>query len=1590
VEILGRNIKIHGRTLFVCFCLIVLICQLFVSTASAGWIGIGYSDVAVLSPNGNRGRSVLAAGKSSTSMSVVRFGDASLMSDSRKVIITGVIVGSPAHLGGLQVRDEILAIQNKTISVSSQIPTILQPLAEKTLVSIKVRRGKEELVLNVELGNPEASNELFKPMQTYFEMAKKQFEKGNILQAIEAMEKLIDIQPVCWGEKSDAMLKNMSFLYPHILSVFDYEKARKIEKKIIDLAVYIYGENTNKVKEYRDKIEANKLYYMSLKSIFDNNYTKLFYLDDTNGTLEKLNKNSPYAENGNSEEILDDIYNSDSIDYFGNAVRFSKFLEKNNINTSSEIIKWTDGNALKAARALAMRGYYLDSTQRYEKVLLDNKHSSDPLIQMNVTKELISMYSILGLHKKARSLVADFEKLVENNRGKEPQAYPKRLAQIAICYLSLMDQGKAKEFYNHAILAVKDLSPNNEIETALSLLEICEILSYVDIEKTKEIAEEASNTFKKYTDTSKIELAKISRYLATTYSYTNVDKKTISILYSKTIQSLIKINPIPAFDLVETIVAYARFFAGTGDNFNCTKLYLDALAISQKYYGVPRSDIMLEMARHYDQKAAHRLRDSALEISGKVYGQNNLISSSVVLNIAMVEGQNFTSDKARESAEKSYLKYLDLVTESVGENSPSYKAALQQLASFYDKFDKEKAKDLMAQAASVVSDKEDHDDEISQVIARENYANNIMDINGDYIQALGIYKETVKTKKNLLGEKDEQYLSSLGVLAWLYQLTGEYQKAIVIYKSANDPLRLAGVYQSLGEYQRVIEIMKQFQLQNKDEAIKPMTAAGIQEAIADASLKLGDYQEAARYYQLSLDTIKEAFPGIFVDSMPSIGTGKLYGLAESYEGLGESDKAEFFYKKVLEYEKAGPAGMYGPEGFILAGHMIGLARFYNRSGQWEQASPLLESASTILANTLGKQHPDYSEALSEQSLMLGSQGFAIKSFDKQAEALELQGAFVERLATWADESRLQSYTAKMENNYDLLYSLLGENFPGSDDDIKHALELHLNYKGRIMEVLSTRARFAVLSKDPKVSNLIEELRLTTARISQLQLNPPKLEAEKLKLTMEALEEKRQQLEESLASQSAEFAKIRATSDVTVTELLDALPPSSVYIDFVDYRKFDYEKNKWTDDRYYLAFLVKAGDDGQSNVTIMDLGPTKAINEMVKRLRHEIAGGGAQQRGVAGVRPVVVTNKSIDNSSKNTTPAEDLYRALFEHMEEEVLNAQTIFIAPSGNLNLIPLELSSKPASNMPLSDDYEFIYCLGKDLVSQKQVKVEKEHPKDSWISIVAAPDFADPREASLQEKGLQQSVVQPLARGDVNGWPVIFESLPGTMQEADTIQALAGARTKVIKMTGEDATEAAFKNLHRPSVLHVATHGFFLEVPRESSRIGMRGIGGVRNADDEKILSSPPRLFNPSLRSGLALAGANRLAENKLVPEGEEDGILMAAEVVGMDLFGTDLVVLSACETGLGEVQRGEGVFGLRRAFKIAGVKNILMSLWSVPDEETVWLMEAFYKSYFSGNDPANALRDARQVVRARLIERDGVDNPYYWAAFILEGTGS
>ncbi|TVQ23290.1 MAG: CHAT domain-containing protein, partial [Leptolyngbya sp. DLM2.Bin15] len=221
------------------------------------------------------------------------------------------------------------------------------------------------------------------------------------------------------------------------------------------------------------------------------------------------------------------------------------------------------------------------------------------------------------------------------------------------------------------------------------------------------------------------------------------------------------------------------------------------------------------------------------------------------------------------------------------------------------------------------------------------------------------------------------------------------------------------------------------------------------------------------------------------------------------------------------------------------------------------------------------------------------------------------------------------------------------------------------------------------------------------------------------------------------------------------------------------------------------------------------------------------------------------------------------------------------------------------------------------------------------------------------------------------------FGPLPGTQLEIDAIAPLLN---NPVILTETDATEAALKQVQGPSILHIATHGFFLE-----------DVEAVPPADDTRSATIIPTFTgdgsalrppvvsreNPLLRSGLAFAGFNTRAS------AGEDGVLTALEAAGLRLRGTRLVVMSACETGVGSVATGEGVYGLRRALVMAGAESQLMSLWKVDDYATAELMQLYYERILSGEDRSESLRQ----VQLDLLAAPAYAHPYYWSSFLFSG---
>jgi CHAT domain-containing protein len=321
------------------------------------------------------------------------------------------------------------------------------------------------------------------------------------------------------------------------------------------------------------------------------------------------------------------------------------------------------------------------------------------------------------------------------------------------------------------------------------------------------------------------------------------------------------------------------------------------------------------------------------------------------------------------------------------------------------------------------------------------------------------------------------------------------------------------------------------------------------------------------------------------------------------------------------------------------------------------------------------------------------------------------------------------------------------------------------------------------------------------------------------------------------------------------------------------------------------------------------------------------------------------------------------------------DATHLLLSPDAALNLIPFA-ALMDEENRYLSETLTLTYLTsGRDLLRMNRGLEPGQGPV-----IVANPDYGATELAASRGATLSSNPGIPTVQRSTDFSSLsAFGSLPGTETEADAIMPLLSNATR---WDGAEATEVAIKQVQAPSILHLATHGFFLQ-----DQDCLAVPGGTRTASIEVIstaesdcVPTPRNMENPLLRSGLVFAGVNQRAS---FADDDDDGVLTAQEVTRMNLFGTQLVVLSACETGLGNVVNGDGVYGLRRAFVLAGAESQLMSLWKVDDFGTSDLMQGYYERLMDGAGRSEALRD----IQRELQSTGAYGHPYYWAGFIASG---
>lgn len=969
-----------------------------------------------------------------------------------------------------------------------------------------------------------------------------------------------------------------------------------------------------------------------------------------------------------------------------------------------------------------------------------------------------------------------------------------------------------------------------------------------------------------------------------------------------------------------------------------------------------------------DWAGAKTARAQALSIYGKLYKQNNW----------RVTG----SRRALEEIDRC----LGLTHEARQELSHACNLS-SRAGDLYRKGDFRSALSVAGQAAAICRRRLGE-----RALATATTLNDLAVMNfsiGDYALAESLYRQVLEIYRNVLGADHPATATSLSNLAMLYQSMADYAKAepfarqaFLIQKQAlgedhastmNSLNNLATLYASMGDYAKAEPLFRQAlgSRRNILGESHPDTLTSLGN-LAELYRMMGDFAKAEPLARQALEIRRKVLGPMH----PSTATS-LNSLAMLSRSMQDYAKAEPLFRQALEIRKQS-LGENHPE---TAQSLNNLAEIYCSTGEYAKAEPLYLRALEIRRKNLQEDHPDTAVFLSNLAVLYDVSRNYKKAAPLARRALEIYEKVFANTCEAQSERQQLSMGRALRVNLDGYLTIGADAGASAADLYRHVLA----WKGAIFtRQLANRA----LRRRPDLKPRFDELLSVDVRLSTLALRGPGQGGRNVwEQQVAKLSQQKETIEAGLSARSVEFAEERALMNPRSEDLERILPEQTALIDVLEYSHFRPSAEKpgkldW--ERRLAAFVVRH----DRPIVRIELGPVEPLAEAIANWRSAILedGGAGQDSGSRG-----------ETSEKS--PQEILKKAIWSPLQKSLAGARVVLISPDGVLNQIPFAAlpGTKPGSYLIEETKMATLpvprLLLRKASFESAFGRNVPEKPDGQSLLIVGDVDYGG---SPGKVEDAQVADMRSAARGTRAG-ALRFGELDSTRSEMATIRDSFEKDFpdgKVTPLRGKRATESAFRReAPRHRWLHLATHGFF--APQEiASALAPRQEEQDRTFDE--FTRTGISGFHPGLLSGVALCGANAPAK-----EGEDDGILTAVEVAGLDLERTDLVVLSACETGLGAVAGGEGVLGLQRAFQLAGARTTVASLWKIPDRATMQLMQRFYENLWDRRmSKLDALREAQLWMltqgRQRGLDLDDAATkkptsgrlpPRYWAAFVLSG---
>ena len=581
-----------------------------------------------------------------------------------------------------------------------------------------------------------------------------------------------------------------------------------------------------------------------------------------------------------------------------------------------------------------------------------------------------------------------------------------------------------------------------------------------------------------------------------------------------------------------------------------------------------------------------------------------------------------------------------------------------------------------------------------------------------------------------------------------------------------------------------------------------------------------------------------------------------------------------------------------------------LANFYRFTNNTSKALELITEVVEKKKEIYGEAHPNYIQALEDLALTQWQTSRFNEAKISYKTVIDNTLNYINTFFNSLNDNEKTLYWEKTNIRLQRFYSFATANYKNDQELTSQLYNTVINTKGFLLSN-SSKIRNIIASSTDEVLKATYSQWLETKENLNQAYQLSKEEVVQQKINLDSLKQRSDNLERELSQKSALFKETKTDSLTTYQTIQSQLKPNEAAVEVIQLNEY---KNGFTDKGSYIALLIKPNE-----INLIELGSNSDIQKAILEFR----------------------DKTI-----NQKPENEAYALTWKPLDKELNKVSKLYLSLDGAYHQLSIN-ALKDSTGKYLVDKYSLQF-LGntKDILGVKQTERFSVKPTSAFL--IGNPLYGK------------------------NG---TIDQLPGTETEVKNISKLLTAyNVKTTTLYGKEATEARVKEINSPSILHIATHGYFLA---DLSQMETGKVLGVDLAAAKE---------NPLLRSGVLLANCDNVFDESYHPAANtENGVLTAYEAMSLNLDHTDLVVLSACETGLGSVKQGEGVYGLQRAFLIAGAKSIIMSLWGVSDEATMELMTLFYNNYAKSGNKQQAFADAIKQLKIKYKE------PYFWSAFVM-----